>query len=936
MILLQTSLRIRRPAPALVMFALAAVWLCGCGRDQTPPAVKSPVSTAAAADGRDWNVLLVSVDTTRADHLGCYGHPVIKTPNIDAFAKEGTLFAQCISSAPLTLPSHATMLTGSYQFVHGARDNGSFTLGDENETLAETLAAEGFTTHAEVAAPVLNHTYRLDQGFMVYGDLLNRDPLAVRADDESEDERPPGQRMPASYITRPAEDITQHGVEFLRTSGSERFFLFLHYFDPHLPHTAPTRFAERYQDPYLAEIAYFDEQFGVLLDELRAQHLEESTLVILTSDHGEGRGQHGEPTHSFFLYDTTLHVPLILRAPGRVPAQSVSLSQVGLVDIAATVLDFLGLPPTPQMQGVSLLPLMSSSTANAGHAVYSETLAGQFIFGYAALRSLRADGWKYIHAPTPELYDLRADARELFNLAAGEPQRVAQMRTQLQQLIANAPPPPGSRAERKRITADERARLAALGYITGDSDAAIDELAEGDELDHFEPSGANPRDKLEVIQLLSGGLGLLLSGKYVEAEQQYRKLLELEPENARAHKELADALASQSKFDEALAEYRRALELNPADVAAQAGVGMILALRGEYEAAERQFRDAIAGDPSNSGPHAGLANLLGEVGRFNESLLEYAAAAELAPNNYEIFLKWGKALRELGQNDAAEEKVRQAVHLDPTVAQSHVLLANILWDGGRREEAIDELLALLDAHPEDAGLLRRIGEWRMRMDDAHEAIPYFERAAKIDTEVPQAHYNLGVALLTAEQPTEALVQFRRAVELDPEYVRGLTDLGQVLEQLGEIDEALVVYRRLAEIAPDFPHAYVSIAAMLRQRGDDAGVVRILNTGLERMPDDLGIANDLAWQLATSDEATVRDGDRAVKLAEQVNDRTGNANPGVLDTLAAAYAEVGRFEDAAGTLKRAIELATQTGADERAARLRTRLELYESGRPYRAE
>ncbi|RMF77902.1 MAG: tetratricopeptide repeat protein [Planctomycetota bacterium] len=928
----------RMPLHSTVAALLLTCAIVGGCRPAAPDATSAdstPANRPQAKDDRPWNVLLVSVDTTRADHLGCYGHPSVKTPHIDAFAKEGTLFAQCISSAPLTLPSHATMLTGSYPFVHGARDNVSFQLAPENETLAEILSAAGFATHAEVAASVLDHVYGLAQGFDEYGDMLNRDPFEDRPDATATQPSGAAQpQRPAPYISRSAEHITRYGVEFLERVGQRRFFLFLHYFDPHLPYTPPPRFAERYKDQYLAEIAYFDEQFGVLLDALRAQGLDQNTLVILTSDHGEGRGQHGEPTHSFFVYDSTVHVPLIMRAPGRIPAGGVLLSQVGLVDLAPTILDFLGLKPTPQMQGASVLPMLRPNAPDPRRAIYGDTLATQVAFGYSPLRFLRADGWKYIHAPKPELYHVAEDPGEVFDLAKSDPQRVAQMRTRLRNLIASSPPPPGGRAARKDVTADERAKLAALGYIAGDGSVG-EEADDGSELDHFEPIGANPRDKLEAIQLLSAGVGNLVAGNFPTAEEIYRKLLEIEPDNARAHKELGDALAGQMKLDEALAEYRRALELNPDEVSAQAGAGTILALRGDYEAAEEQLRAAIAADPSNSGPHAGLANLLGELGRFEEALREYEVAAELAPKNYEIFLKWGKALHKLGRLEEAEQRVRQAVHLEPGIAQAHVLLANILWDAGRSDDAVGILIDLLAEHPEDTGLMRRIGDWRLRSGDPDGAVEYFRRAAEIDTDVPQAHYNLGAALLAAGQPQEAVQSLRRAVELDPEYARALTALGRALEQLRQTDEALTVYRRLVEIAPDFPHAYLSIAAMLRQRGDDAGVVEILETGLRRIPTDAGMANDLAWALATSPDDAVRDGERAVALAEEVNQQTGGKNPSVLDTLAAAYAEAGRFDDAERTLRHAIDLVRKAGDEQRAARLEERLNLYLDGRPYRS-
>ncbi|MFQ5411876.1 MAG: sulfatase, partial [Phycisphaerae bacterium] len=463
--------RIGPRACPLVLIGLLAV---GC-KPSGQRAAKGPSAAAEIKGEAGMNVLFVSVDTTRADSIGCYGHPVVKTPNIDRLAAEGTRFTQCISSIPITLPSHSCMMTGSYQYVHGARDNGGFVLDDANETLAEQLRAAGYATHAELGSVILNRQYGLNQGFDTYGDLHRRsdepdqrepDGAASGEEEEgaskaesSEPLKAPEAAVPWDLMSRKAKSIADAGIQLLRQNADRPFFIFLHFYDPHQPNTAPKRFADQYKDGYLAEIAYFDEQFGRIMDELRRLKLAKKTLVVFTSDHGEGRGQHGEGTHSYFLYDTTLHVPLILWNPGRIPAGRVVTTQVRLIDLAPTVLAFLGLPGTSQMQGVSLLPVLANPESDLHLAAYGDTLAPQLVFGYSALRSLRMDGWKYIHAPTPELYHVAEDPLEMFNLAASNPERVGLLRDRLKEVLIDSPDPPGSRLARTKVDEKELKKL---------------------------------------------------------------------------------------------------------------------------------------------------------------------------------------------------------------------------------------------------------------------------------------------------------------------------------------------------------------------------------------------------------------------------------------------------------------------------------------------
>ena len=323
-------------------------------------------------------MLLVSVDTTRADHLGCYGYAHVKTPNIDRLAAEGVLFEQCISSSPLTLPSHCTMFTGVYPFVHGARDNGFFKLAPENVTLAEQFQKAGYATHAQTAAHVLDAKYGLDQGFDSYTDVATTQAAVAGVANSPPLDLP---HLGHAQVRR-ADEITRAGIKLLEENRARKFFIFLHYFDPHFPYDAPEPYASQSAEPYDGEIAFFDHEFGKLMGALQELELADKTLVILTSDHGESLGEHGEKTHAIFVYDATQRVPLIFWCPQRIPGGVTVSSQVRLLDLTPTIVDFVGLESPQPIQGKSLLPLLAGGPAEQ-RPCYGDSLFCQHAFGYA-------------------------------------------------------------------------------------------------------------------------------------------------------------------------------------------------------------------------------------------------------------------------------------------------------------------------------------------------------------------------------------------------------------------------------------------------------------------------------------------------------------------------------------------------------------------------
>ncbi len=333
------------------------------------------------------NVVIVTLDTTRADRLSVYGFMDASMPALDRLAREGVVFDQATSVAPLTLPAHASLFTGLLPPAHGVRDNGDPALAATHTTLAEALSAQGFRTGAFVAASVLEADRGLAQGFGTY------------RSDASEDRRTPERRQ------RRADEVITDAMRWLDELGGSRFFLWAHLYDPHRPYDPPEPFRSRFVDPYIGEIAFADSQIGRLLDDLDRRQLLDQTIVIVAGDHGESLGEHGERDHGIFVYESVLRVPMMIRAPGA-KARRVG-AVVRLTDVMPTVLDLLGFP-APDMDGVSLVDLVSGQKDTLDLEAYSESFYPQR-FGWSPLRAVREGRYKLIDAPRPELYDLERD-----------------------------------------------------------------------------------------------------------------------------------------------------------------------------------------------------------------------------------------------------------------------------------------------------------------------------------------------------------------------------------------------------------------------------------------------------------------------------------------------------------------------------------------------
>jgi arylsulfatase A-like enzyme/Flp pilus assembly protein TadD len=666
-------------AAALALAAGTALWLLR-GRTAAPGA-----SAPAAGGARD-NLLLVTLDTTRADRLGSYGYARARTPHLDRLAAEGVRFENALSPVPITLPAHASIFTGLYPFAHGVRNNGNFYLADEVPTLATLLKAQGYRTAAFVSSFVLDRRYGLARGFDTYDDRMQGAHEQVI---ELEAERR-GDRTSLALEKWLQEQASAPGP----------FFVWLHLYDPHEPYRPPRPFRDLFPDaPYDGEIAFDDAIVAAVLDRLAATGQRERTLVAVIGDHGESLGDHGEETHTMFVYQAALRVPLILWRPGRVPSGRVVQEAVRATDLAPTLLELLGAPPLQTPHGRSLVPLIEGRTGGPAPSVYAETLLPQFHMNWAPLLSLRDERWKLIDAPQPELYDLQSDPREEHNVHGQQPRTAEALRAALTRLM-------GGGQGAMNVTQLDRetvAKLAALGYVGAGAEPgrAAPERARMDPqtmigiFNRLRRANTAVRDRRydEALPLLQqvlredprNAFAIQVMGsaemgrrRFEAAAGWFKKYLELVPNSAYAHHWIAICHLNRGARDEALRESEATLAIDPRFADARVLRGGILAARGAYAEAITELRAAVESDPAKPVLRLDLAKVLAEARRPAEARAEYEAALRIQPD-YAPALA-GLGVLQLAEREpaAALRSLSRALELEPSSHEARFSLGRAL------------------------------------------------------------------------------------------------------------------------------------------------------------------------------------------------------------------------------------------------------------------
>jgi len=713
--------------------AVAVTLIVGCGgggQDQAPAPTPLPESASIEphkATAR--NVILITIDTLRSDRVSSYGSTTVDTPVLDGFAREGVRFTNAASTVPFTLPAHTSILTGLYPPGHGVRENVGYTVNEELTTLAEALSAGGWSTAGFVSSFVLDSRWGIGQGFDRYFDEFDLSTFDTAAN--------------LSSVQRSGDVTIAEAERWLdQRDETTPFFIWLHLYDPHDPYTPPEPYLSRYPEhPYDGEVAYTDALIGGFRGFLEERGLLSDSLVILTADHGEGLGDHGEASHGFFIYDTTIHVPLIIRPPGGSEGGIVVDSAVSHVDLFPTILDAVGIDIPQQVHGRSLLPLMVGDEIGWDRVVYSESLYPLLHYGWAPLRSVRNDHHKLINAPRPEVYDLRADPKEVRDLSSGRSDIVADLESRLVTLRSVIDADEASASPAPDLDPQTLAQLQALGYAAGQGGVNLDEEDDRPRADPKDRIGVHRtvmwaqtqmrHDQAAARRALLGvleqddrvldahqmlGQLAVLDHEYDEALGYFRRALEIEPDHRNSLQGMASAYRALGRAEEALVGFRRLLDVAGTDTGASIAIadiefdrgnldiavetlrtakatseapglisnrmGEIRAEQGRLDEAMGLFKDAIGKNERFAVPYFNLAVLYEERRMIREAVTNYEKSIELAPNYFHAQFNLGLLMGRMGDQDRQQELWEAAIESNPDFVEGHVYLAKLLMDRG--------------------------------------------------------------------------------------------------------------------------------------------------------------------------------------------------------------------------------------------------------------
>jgi len=793
------------------VFMAAAVWLYwpkanwALGQQGSAKAV----AKATASKKEIKNVLLISIDTLRADHLSCYGYSHNTSPNIDAFAKDAVLFNHSISPVSLTLPSHTSMMTGTTPLYHKIHDN-DLRLSSENYTLAEMLKEKGFETGAIIGAFVLDSQFGMDQGFDVYDDFLK-------------------EREEKSFFfnERSAKDSTKIAKEFLEEKKDSNFFLFLHYFDVHGPYKSHKRFAvPSAKLLYDGEIKYVDHYVGQVLQKLKDMGLYDSTLIIITADHGESLNDHFERTHGYFIYHSTVHVPLIIRAPGGLRNAKVN-DTVGLIDIMPTICGALNINIPESVQGRDLGPYLSGEgRINEKRFFYCESLLPTK-FNIGPLLGIVSENWKYIHTQQPELYDIAKDPKETENLIEQNDQQVFIMQSELRKVLEDNNIK-GIVAAKPVLDKETEKRLQALGYVAGES---VDENIQ------YEQKGLNPKHFIEVHNALEDLLKYSANGKYKKAKKIGNYMLEKWPKVTFTHILLSKTALIEEDEEQLVYHLSKYLEKeenkkgsegqlrvkqNYTLAFAHTNLGVAIEKRGDTKNALEHFKKALEYDPDYSTAHFNFAGLY-----YKQNML-----------------------------DKAIKLYNRTLQTDPEMEEAHRNLGNIYVKQGRYKKALYHYAQVLTANPDQQDIADEIKNINQHKMQIGKTIGTWVESLKDKPNQPKLYDNIAIYFYKQENYEKAVTYWQKALEFSPDWSNVLDKLAMLRataedEKYQDHSQAISLAAKACKISdnknPNFLYT-LSIAYAAKGKLDEARVVAQQALKLAQAANNLVLIQNISDQI----------------------------------------------------------------------------------------
>jgi arylsulfatase A-like enzyme/Flp pilus assembly protein TadD len=658
------------------------------------------------------SVILITIDTLRADHVGCYGARQAQTPAIDSLGRDGIVYDHAFSQVPLTWPSHAAILTGTYPFQNGVQDFTGQPLSPKFRTLAEAFNANGYATGAVVSSFVLDRSWGLARGFDFYDDAFGKDL----------------QTKDLGLVDRRADESVSRAIAWLEKTVASKsvrpFFLWLHLYDPHSPYDPPEPYRTQFKGhPYDGEIAYADHELGRLIAWLKLHHLYDGSAVVFLSDHGESLGEHGEAEHGFFVYNSTVQIPLIVKPPAGSGIHSGRSTEIVESIIAAPELLQLAHVKDPiakQFQSTTIAPTSSAPTEKPA---YSETFYPFSSFGWSPLHSLETSRYHYIDAPSPELYDVIADPREKNNIAASQPAVVDVFKNKLQERLKNNPFPQDSGKD-SNLTPEAAARLRALGYVAYRAQVSPDAIKAG---------LADPKAKLDEFNRILAASDAFRAQDFAAGEAILTKVGADDPKMYVVPFMLGEAAMRQQKWADAEAWMKKCLELNP------------------------NFGEAMTG----------LANALHQQKNDDGARQWLTNAVEQNPENYRAWYELGNVER--ANKEAAQQAYEKALAIQPNFAQAHRELGMIAMQRQDYASAAQHLSKAIELGLESAQNYNFLGIAYSRTNRLTQAIAAYRKALKLDPQMAEAHLNLGYALQRHGDVSSAKSEYDAACRLDKKY-----------------------------------------------------------------------------------------------------------------------------------------------------------------------
>jgi len=649
------------------------------------------------------NLLLVTLDTTRADRIGCYGYAKAKTPNLDTLALKGVRFSNAYCQVPLTLPSHCSILTGTYPIYHKVHNNGSYYLSSSHITLAEILKEKGYKTAAFVSSFTVDSRFGLDQGFDVYDDKFQEDEVMKRLSSE-----------------RRADKVFYSFSNWVDKDDKQKFFCWIHFYDPHLPYDPPSPYKEEFSDsPYDGEIAYMDFYLGKIIDKLEEKGKLDNTLIVIAGDHGEALGERGELDHGFFIYDNTLKVPFILYCEKNLPQGMVIGSRVRLIDIMITILGMIEAPVNKEIQGTNLLKYLEGKEKDDLPS-YVETYYPREMCGWSELIGLIDTEWKYIQAPKEELYNIKRDPEEEKNLINKEKKIASTMKEKLKNIIKDY----SSEIEegKKKLTLEEQERLRSLGYLGTEFSG---DISRGDL--------ADPKDKIDECQIIFQAQMYEFQRNYQKAIEFYNKIISLEPQMSMNYFKLARIYQHMNKHKEAVQVLKKGIENNPDEYILLSRLGMVYV----------------------------------ELGKLKEALELTQAALKINPDYFDSLITSGLIMRRLGRQKEAVEYYQKALKIEPENKFLQMNYAHSLGASGRTEEALEIYDKLKNEHPDDYQVYQDMGIIFASMGNLEKSCENFKKAVSLNPS-PMTYFNYALILEKAGNLEEAIHYLKLYLENTPE------------------------------------------------------------------------------------------------------------------------------------------------------------------------